>query len=522
MRYLLYFAVCVVSGIETGSGESGKETVPHTAGGLGIFNLVRGQNAAPAEDEAAGCSFDYEPTGSKWIEGADESKVFLASLKAGDVSLGIGKGGQIFSIRGPFGEAVPPQRVAAPWIDEVWHLVVTNEDLIAPIHHYQNENPQTNWQSAMPLQYFIHQAGIYLEGLTGSKSLGPSTEPFYSPLLESRWDAESDTLYLANWAQQARAPSVWKSGALVLTAYRAIGSGAFEVTQSLTNFGTEDLTYLNAPWGGVRHSSLPQTVLSKPDGSWSKVAGKWGWANIPKEKYTDTGGWIAWTSKECAPEDPALALVFGREAEGSQPWKRAAFLILHGTAGDGATRDYNVVEASCSVRIKPGETLVARWFLLAGPFAEVCTRAEGLVPHAEMWMPASDPPGRVPVWLVEGRPSKTGEGTPAFHLYAQPAKGCVPIFLMEDTRSDEVFATTDPYALVRSAPLENPLPPDHPEHALYEGREVFYPYEGPGRLVGLMGFARPKADPDGGDSIISLPGAGGANLNLWVSSAFVP
>jgi hypothetical protein len=217
-----------------------------------------------------------------------------------------------------------------------------------------------------------------------------------------------------------------------------------------------------------------------------------------------------------------LALVFGREAEGSQPWKRAAFHILHGTAGDGATRDYNVVEASCSVRIQPGETLVARWYLLAGPFAEVCKRAENLVAHAGMWMPESEAPGRVPVWLVEGRPSKTGEGTPAFHLYAMPVKGSVPVFLMEDTRSGEVFVTTDPYELVRSAPLDNPLPPGHPQHALYEGREVFYSYEGPGRLVGLLGFARPKADPDGGDNIISLPGNKGAKVNFWIPSAFVP
>jgi len=522
MRFLPFLAVCLVSGIQPAFSISREEAVSSSSGGTGIFDLVRGPNAAKAEVGPVSCSFDYEPSGSKWIEGVDESKVFLATLKTGDLSFGIGKGGQIFSIRGPFGEAVPPQRPGAPWMDEVWHLVVTNEDLIAPIHHHQNENPQTNWEPAMPLQYFIHQAGIYLEGLTGPRSLQPAKEPFYSPLLESRWDADSGTLFLANWAQQARAPSVWKSGALVLTAYRALGGGAFEVTQSLTNFGTEDLTYLNVPWGGVRHSSLPQTVLSKPDGTWLKVGGVWGWSNIPKEKYTDTGGWIGWTSGDCADGDPALALVFGRETEGPQPWKRDGFRIIHGTAGDIATRNYNVVEASCSVRIKPGETLVARWYLLAGPFAEVRKRAETLAKSAGMWMPELDAPGRVPVWLVDGKPAKAGEGTPSFHLYAMPAKGCVPVFLMEDTRNGEVLATPDPYELVRTAPLDNPLPPDHPEHARYEGRQVFYPYEGPGRLIGLLGFARPKADPNGGDSIISLPGVGGAKLNFWIPSAFLP
>jgi len=521
MRFLFFLSAYLLSGVLLVCGASGEKIKKIPQAELGIFDLVRAPNAARAESSVVSCSFDYEPSGSKWAKGVDESKVFFATLKSGDLSLGIGKGGQIFSIRGPFGEAVPPQRKEAPWIDEVWHLVVTNEKLVTPIHHYQKENPRMNREPAMPLQYFIHQAGIYLEGLTGPKALQPAKEPFYSPLLESRWDTESGTLFLANWAQQARAPSVWKSGVLVLTAYRALGGGAFEVTQSLTNFGTEDLTYLNAPWGGVRHSSLPQTILSKPDGSWSKVGGEWGWSNIPSEKYTDTGGWIAWTSRECADGDPALALVFGRESEGPQPWKRAGFQILHGTAGDIATRDYNVVEASCSVRIEPGETLVARWYLLAGSFADVRKRAEELVKLAEIGMPSLNAPHRVPVWLVNGKPSRVGEGAPSFSLYAVPAKGCVPVFLMEDTRSGEVFATLDPYALVRSAPLDNPLPPDHPEHARYEGREVFYPYEGPGRLIGLLGFARTEADSVG-DKMFSLPGAGGTALNLWIPSSFVP
>jgi len=34
------------------------------------------------------------------------------------------------------------------------------------------------------------------------------------------------------------------------------------------------------------------------------------------------------------------------------------------------------------------------------------------------------------------------EGAPAFHLHALPGKGRVPVFLLEDTRSGEVFATT--------------------------------------------------------------------------------
>ena len=63
----------------------------------------------------------------------DESKVFHAVFQTEHLRLGIGKGGQIYSMRGPFGEGVPPQRLKAPWIDEVWHLVVTNEEIVTPI-----------------------------------------------------------------------------------------------------------------------------------------------------------------------------------------------------------------------------------------------------------------------------------------------------------------------------------------------------------------------------------------------------
>lgn len=466
--------------------------------------MVTGGGAEQGPGEAV-CSFDYEPSGSTWIAGLDESKVFHAVLQTENLRLGIGQGGQIYSLRGDFGEAVPPQRVNAPWIDEVWHLVVTHEDLVTPIHKFQNADPQKNWAIGMPLQYFIHQAGVYLEGLTGTKELGAPTEPFYSPVLESHWDPESRTLFMANWAQMARSPNVWKSHVLVLTAFRDLGDGAVEVTQSLTNFGTEDLTYLNAPWGGVRHSSLPQTVLSKPDGSWSKVEGTWGWADKATAPFNETGGWIAWTSKETKDSDPALALVFGQENTAAQPWRRAPSQILHGTAGDPATRDYNVVETSCSVRIQPGETLSVRWFLVAGSFEHTRQRAAELVPNASMWMPAAQNDLLLPVWVKEGKPSKSGEGKPDFHLHAVPAPGMAPMFAMEDTRTGELFITPDPYLLTPTKPAPNPLPEDHPERQLYDNRAVHYQYDSPGVLRSLLGYAR-KENKSGREEFFSAEG----------------
>ena len=72
--------------------------------------------------------------------GLNEEDVFYASIKGDGWIMGVGKGGSIYSLRGPYGESVPPQRIESPWNDEVWQTVATNEDLIGPIHEYQAEH----------------------------------------------------------------------------------------------------------------------------------------------------------------------------------------------------------------------------------------------------------------------------------------------------------------------------------------------------------------------------------------------
>lgn len=491
-----------------------EEVLPVDAKVNDIFSIL-GRPGAPQREGTAACLFEFESSGSTWTAGLDEKKVFLAALKAGEIRLGIGKGGQIYSLRGPFGESVPPQRANAPWIDEVWHLVVTNNDLVTPIHKFQNSDPQKNWAVGMPIQYFIHQAGIYLKGLTGTEATGAPEEPFYSPLLRCKWDEKTRTLYLANWAQQARSPNVWKSGVLVQTSYRDLGDGAIEVTQSLSNFGEEDLTYLNAPWGGVRHSSLPQTILSEPGGAWKKVKGIWGWEGIPSVPFKDTGGWIAWTVDAENSQSPSLALVFGREAEGMPSWKKAPNIILYGTAGSVESRNYEAVETSCNMHIARGETLLLRWYLLAGTFAKTRERAAELETQAGMWKPTLDASLVQPVWISAGVPSAQGSGKPDLYLYAQPVPGTVPVFAMEDTRTGKVFATLDPYELGPTAPCPNPLPAAHPQHALYQNRVVHLQYNSPGKLKELLGYARREASPAANSINILLPGANNSNLHLW-------
>ncbi len=486
----------------------------HPFRSVDIFSLFE-KPSAPQREGTAECLFEYEASTSTWNPGLREEAVFLAALKAGDIRLGIGKGGQIYSLRGPFGESVPPQRAAAPWIDEVWHVVATSEPLVAPVHEFQNAGDPEKWASAMPIQFFIHQAGIYLKGLSGTKETGAAEEPFYSPLLRMRWDKAARTLHLANWAQQARSPNAWKSGLLVQTAYRDLGDGAIEVSQILSNFGDQELTYLNAPWGGVRRSSLPHTILSKPDGGWDEVQGLWGWSDIPNAPFEKTGGWIGWTLDPAVKSSPSLAMVFGREPGPRPPWRRDRSKILYGTAGEKDGRDYEAVETSCSVNLPPGESLALRWYLVAGSFENVQARAAELAPFAGMDKPEIDPGAAQPVWIDEGAPSTSGQGEPALHLYAHPVPGTLPVYSMRDAGSGKVFATLDVYNQTRRSPVTNPLPETHPEHSRYTDRVVYHTHEPGTAPIELLGFAYPAPPSPGPSTEITLPSSGGGELKLW-------
>ncbi len=462
------------------------------AKGVSVLDIFPDSGVKVAPTEAV-CSFDYEPSGSQWIDGVDETSVFLASVKGDGWRLGIGKGGQIYSLRGPFGESVPPQREASPWNDEVWQAVITSEELIGPVHDYQNANPQMR-EVTTPLMYFIHQAGIYTKGAGVDNGTAPA--PFYSPCLRKRWNSETRSLEVVNWMQQAHTPCVWKSGVLIYTAYRDLGEGVVEVNQVIHNFGTETLGFLNTPWGGVRHSSLPYAIISNPDGSWEEAKGIWDWTGIPTRALHQTGGWEAWTQDPGKDDSPALALVFGMSRPGLSKKEANDQVIRWGTAGDNEVRDYQVTERICHIRVAPGDSLAIRWHLVAGEFLKVRTLAAELAEKAGVQRLQFDCSAKQPVWLSGGKVATEGEGEPWIELCAFPAKGTVPVFLLEDKRTGEQIITADPYALAETESYPNPLPADLKIHDIYDNRVVYKQYAPHIGYENLLGYAYP-AKPAG-------------------------
>ena len=480
-----------------------------------VFSVMPGGGANQTAGNVT-CSFEYKASGSTWNAGVSEEKVFFASMNSSSGwRLGIGKGGQVYSLRGSFGEAIPPQRADAPWVDEAWQFVATNLELVGPVQSFQAEGGVQR-SLGFPIQFFIHQSGIYMGSLAGNSLTGSASAPFYSPMLKKRWDPATRTLSVVSWSQMARSPNVWKSGMLTYATYRDLGDGGIEVTNFVTNFGDQDLTFINTPWGGARHSSFPETILSQPEGGWIKgsTAAYGVPAPIPLHK---TGGWQGWTRNSTQEGADALALVFGKDplTGGLPNWRAGRGVLTYGAGGD-SVRDYDVASIHATIRLQAGQSLACRWHLVVGPFGQTRIKASNLTSYAGLWMPGTDAAAFTPVWTTGGTPASSGTGSPDLYLYAQPIPGTVPVFVMEDTRTGRKFATTDPYELCPTAPYPNPLPTTHPQYALYQNRVVHYQYSSPGAVRELLGYASCEARATGGDVEVSLPGVGSTPLKLWV------
>ena len=198
------------------------------------------------DSQTTSTTFQFTPSSSYWHASnvAKEQYTFLAEMNHTDVSpnrtwsFRFGTGGNIYSIRSQFGEAVPPQTLSyAPWMDEITQSVAV--DLTKNIN----------------ATYFVHQAGTYQRDNLAT--------PFYSPTIAKH--CEGNTCYIASWGQQAWIPMVYKSDMVYFTKYSDCGNGVVEYAQMFLNINNETVVgspfteygppvfhYLNIPWAGVR------------------------------------------------------------------------------------------------------------------------------------------------------------------------------------------------------------------------------------------------------------------------------
>ncbi len=280
----------------------------------------------------------YVPSNSYWAAVFPETEVYHSLFKYEHSSnpdksyeLRIGKGGNIYSFIGSFGESVPPQYPAhAPWVDEVWQMVAVDGNLNLPA-----ENKS----------HFIHQAGVYLR-------TPEQTQPFYSPMVAEYINLNEQSYTTVNWGQQAHTSDNLNSGytstVLYYNQYKNLGEGIIQVDYLMYNYGEDTITFINIPWGGVRRSTFDHFFASLPDHSYFEETGTF---TSYTENLINTGGWAAFSSDPLG-NAPSLALIMDND-EG---------VLRLGDAGTIANRDYTVFEGIKfpGTDLNPGKAIRAR------------------------------------------------------------------------------------------------------------------------------------------------------------------
>jgi len=239
-------------------------------------------NSEAFSNQVSNFTFTHSVSPSFWdpIALPYEDDIFLAEMSNVNSenqnkswAIRLGQSGNLYSFRGAYGEAIPPQYyVNGQFVDEVTQSVSVS---------LENNNDPSN-------PYFIHQSGVYMRD-------GDYTydNPFFSPSL-AKYCSDKECSF-GSWGQQAHLPTTHKSDVLYFNSYRDCGDGIIETTSVFHNNADlitgDSVNYLNVPWGGVRYSTLRDLLLSKPDGSMEVQfqLGAWGGPDLIRN-IEDTGG----------------------------------------------------------------------------------------------------------------------------------------------------------------------------------------------------------------------------------------
>jgi hypothetical protein len=470
-----------------------------------ILDVFPRTTFAPIIDDRNVCTIsdnplDGVPSGSSWaLTNVSESDVFQAiishkqkflSLKE-DASrswdIRIGKGGQIYSIRGAFGEAIPPQwrpsaspsskghlgASFAPWIDEVFQCVASDKD-------NQDLNPVFTYGDTLS-DSEVHQAGPYQTDpiLAANPATFAPKKIFYSPLLQGlrlNPDNLKDNAYSTlSWSQECRIPTTLQSNLLTYQQTRDMGNGIVEVTYVFYNFGDLAYEFLNIPWGGVRRTSLNNLYLSNPDDGKLVLTPKNFFSSTATKGdgrswrlFTELGGYVAVGQSATDRAAPALGIVIGNDPAELPASQKAAsrwrFGVTPTKVGDSLTtefpvgftetnwRNMYVCTTSRNVKIAPGEAYYSRFYYVFGSIDHIehVTLQRNLRGNATFGhLKFSSTNANFMLWYLDSKTNQlttkyTRNALPRFKAYAQPFPHSKPVFVFTDP-SGQSFVTTQPY-----------------------------------------------------------------------------
>jgi len=489
-------------------------------------------------------SSNYYPSDSLWHESLDESWVFHQEIKheqdkLNSFGIRIGKGGQLYSLRGAFGESIPPQGKGNPWNDEVWQFVAVcskyNGTLLGS-GSLSEELKKKIKASPYSQYYFIHNSGTYIPSAAGLNTL-------YCPMLGADTPDDGRTCRTLNWGLVPQVKTLNRSPILYYVQTRDIGNGIVEMTYVVHNFSVrEDIVFdhLNAPWGGTRITRLPFHYLSKPDGTLMNRE-QMRELNVKDGiGVRETGGWNLSSQSE-DPDSPSLALVYGRDRhleselkkmKNSEPycqfdgslyrdWPAIGDFEFQGqdwqTRPENSFRNYEVAVVIPRLRLAPSTTIWYRSFLVINGRDRAIELSKSLVDQTDYGLLTFDPK-TTPMLKVD-----LGGGMPAFELYAKPVPGTMPLFLVADKTTGQEIVTTDLYHFV---PKEDPgfdIPPEHALHDYYSQAVGYSMDQHNSKWKRILGYAYvDQPDDDYFVQIADLlkpkqfPEVDTYHLNLWV------
>ena len=439
-----------------------------------LLKIFSDSGATSTSDFSFTSTNETDLAGSTWGFGVNENDVYHAALKHRSTSgvsdhdwdIRVGKGGQIYSIRGEVGEIVPPQSRSRPFVDEVFQSISVDRSL-----------QQTGGQPA-----FYHQSGYYRDG-------NNVNQPTYSPLLASgAVDANSySTLSLAVQADTESNPQQ-PGGLLNYQRTRDLGGGVIEVTHSIYNFGNHTVDFHNLPWGGVRKTKFDNMLVSNPNGGFTDrtILGFGDFEN-QVELVQNTGGWAAF-AEGANGNDQGIAYVFGdTDTHLNQDWQSERSSWRWGDGGGDVLgfplRDFNVGTFRRFVDVDPGDLFESRYFMVLGDVDHIQSTIEDrslvdLAIYNKIIFDESDSE-QLSYRVVTDNDSisvlgATGSMDSDFKTLARPVHGSLPLLLFSDAEGRQ-FLSVDPYALSD------------------------FPYDGETTYEGLLGFVLPEdiANADG-------------------------
>ena len=397
---------------------------------------------------------------------------------------GILRGGQLYSLRGAFGESIPPQSIGSPWNDEVWQFVCVNLDYahglfsVKQVGDVSEEVEARFKQSPYAHSYFIHNSGAYIPTAMDSGRIMLSCDV----LVDKKSPGKLD-IRLRDATKEP-----WKEIGIVTIDAEGISFGsepivpcragawysislAFELRTEGRKRGV--LTVKGNGREATKEVDFVDQAFTAFNWLGFSAGGSSGVINIDNISVKRvTSEFTEWPVKEDF-EACTIGLEYA-QVPGQDKAK----------GSDGFVTDRIACSGSKSLEIRDGTegwapmvkvdvaTTKARNLycpLLGADLPEdgrtYRTVNWGFVPQAKTVRVGEDGKVSRP---TEETPGKVGRETfPAIKLLAHPEPGTMPLFLIENETTGEQVVTTDPYVFVPQEELDFGLPTDHPQAGYY-------------------------------------------------------